>query len=387
MPLLLAEANKSLDFAPMGVAVGRVLLRGCLVQPVRSMPEGFEGLSGYLVKVHYEFDFAAGAPTPLWAELGLDLGAAGVTVSDAIPRTVSRAEDARWYEVTTQLDFVPVRDDPAAESWGSGEVVARVTLPAVAPRVDCGGIGSAGVRWRHTAVPGEPLWAGSRTGWFALLAPSPLRRLPMVAAAGYDLGPGTPQGLRPLALRDAFNVELPTLAGFVRQPAPAARPVPDADGPRVFVSYAQESPEHKADVVRLCALLAGAGVDVRFDQEDLHVRRNWNDWTNVQIQRADFVLVVASPMYRQASEGELPPDRHRGVQSEYVRLAEELYRDRVRWTPKILPVVLPGRSVDEIPRTFLPYTADHYLVESLTPAGAQDLLTVLLAARRPENGH
>ena len=40
-------------------------------------------------------------------------------------------------------------------------------------------------------------------------------------------------------------------------------------------------------------------------------------------------------------------------------------------------MVLPGRTVDEIPLTFLPHIADHYKIEEFTAASAASLLDVL----------
>jgi hypothetical protein len=89
--------------------------------------------------------------------------------------------------------------------------------------------------------------------------------------------------------------------------------------------------------------------------------------------------VIASPAYLAASENRLPAGTGLGVRSEYLRLADLLHRDAERWTRKILPVVLPGRSVEEIPLAFLPAIADHYIVEDYTPDGAASLLQVLLS--------
>jgi hypothetical protein len=47
----------------------------------------------------------------------------------------------------------------------------------------------------------------------------------------------------------------------------------------------------------------------------------------------------------------------------------------------MLPVVLPGRSVNEIPIFLQPWTADHYLVKHLTVAGAAGLLRHLIGDR------
>jgi len=150
------------------------------------------------------------------------------------------------------------------------------------------------------------------------------------------------------------------------------------DQPRVFVSYAHESPAHKRAVLRLCRLLADEGVDVRVDRFGLERRRNWDRWTTTQILRTDYVIVVASPAYRAVGDGELTDEtRHRGIRSEYGRLADLMLRYPAQWTRKLLPVVLPGRSPDEIPLTFLPGSSDYYLLSAFTPDAAADLLRVL----------
>jgi hypothetical protein len=133
-----------------------------------------------------------------------------------------------------------------------------------------------------------------------------------------------------------------------------------------------------AAVAELCQFLAAKGVDVRFDQQDPHQRRNWERWTNTEMRRADFVLLIASPGYLAVSEDSLPDDERRGVRSEYERLADLHHLHRTEWTKKILPVVLPGRSPGEIPLSFLPGTGDYYEVPSITDEGAAGLLRVLL---------
>lgn len=107
-------------------------------------------------------------------------------------------------------------------------------------------------------------------------------------------------------------------------------------------------------------------------------RRNWDEWTTTQILRTDYVIVVASPAYRAVGDGELTDStRHRGIRSEYSRLADLLHRQRDQWTKKLLPVVLPGRRPDEIPLAFLPAIADYYVVPAFTLDAAAELLKVL----------
>ena len=79
-----------------------------------------------------------------------------------------------------------------------------------------------------------------------------------------------------------------------------------------------------------------------------------------------------------AGDGTLAADERLGVLFEYERLVDLLHRHRDEWTRKILPVVLPGWSPEEIPLSFLPGIADHYAVTSITDEGAASLLRVLL---------
>lgn len=148
--------------------------------------------------------------------------------------------------------------------------------------------------------------------------------------------------------------------------------------PVVFVSYAQESRSHSAAVARLCEFLADRGVEPHYDQQQWRERIDWEDWTNNEFQAVDYVLVIASPAYRDIGANRFPSHRHRGLRSEYRRLVDLQHENGDTWTRKILPVVLPGRAPDEIPRSFRPFTTTYYQVTSFTDEGAADLLGVLL---------
>jgi tetratricopeptide (TPR) repeat protein len=160
------------------------------------------------------------------------------------------------------------------------------------------------------------------------------------------------------------------------------------DGPpRVFVSYAHDSDQHRRTVLRLCTVLQRLGVDVHVDEWFTDLRRDWFLWMIEQFEKADHVIVVASPQYRAAGDGNVPADCHRGVQTESAVLRNFLYRDRETWTRKILPVILPGRSVDEIPLYLQPHCASHYLVPKINTAGAKDLARVLTRRSRRTHVH
>lgn len=161
--------------------------------------------------------------------------------------------------------------------------------------------------------------------------------------------------------------------------------------PRVFVSYAYDSEQHKQHVHNFARLLREqCGIDVRFDQWDADRRRDWSIWIIDQLQNADYVLVIASPAYKRRAEGSAAASDGRGVQFEAALLRDMLTKDRTTWMPKVLPVVLPGRSIDEIPAFLQPYSASHYIVDTLTTEGIDQLYRTITRQPRhhtPKLGH
>lgn len=89
-----------------------------------------------------------------------------------------------------------------------------------------------------------------------------------------------------------------------------------------------------------------------------------------ELDKADFVLAIASPGFRASADGRAPASEGRGAHFESAMLRDKMTQNRDVWIGKILPVVLPGNTVDDdIPDFLLPYAATHYVIERLTPAG------------------
>jgi serine/threonine protein kinase len=77
------------------------------------------------------------------------------------------------------------------------------------------------------------------------------------------------------------------------------------------------------------------------------------------------------------------------VQFEAALMRDMLTGDRNTWIAKVLPVVLPGRSIEDIPVFLQPYSASRYLVDALTMDGIDELYRVLTGQPRhvaPELG-
>lgn len=102
----------------------------------------------------------------------------------------------------------------------------------------------------------------------------------------------------------------------------------------MFVAYAEESLEHREDVLRLCDLLRRHPIDVSVDADAPSHRLNWGEWTTAQIRGADFVLVIASPALRAAADNTLAADAHRGARAEMALLQELFQQDRSAWAAR-----------------------------------------------------
>jgi SEFIR domain len=148
--------------------------------------------------------------------------------------------------------------------------------------------------------------------------------------------------------------------------------------PRVFVSYSHDSAEHVEMVRRFATFLREqAGVDAHLDRWYEDGRRDWSLWAVQQLDTADFILVIASPRYKRSAEGTALPTDGRGAQFESAIIRNDLTRDLAAATRRALPVVLPGRSIDEIPSFLCGYSSTHYVVRDFTMDGIEDLRVAL----------
>jgi hypothetical protein len=148
----------------------------------------------------------------------------------------------------------------------------------------------------------------------------------------------------------------------------------------VLVSFAHESAEHEDLVREFWLFLREQRIDARIDLTAGEQRQDWPRWMEEQIAAADFVVVVASPEYRRRAGTDPPADRGLGVRWEGRMLRDRVYRDpdgALKW---VVPVVLPGRSAEEIPGFLVPISETYFAVSEFTVAGAEKLLRFLPGA-------
>ncbi|WP_410620990.1 SEFIR domain-containing protein [Amycolatopsis sp. cmx-8-4] len=154
--------------------------------------------------------------------------------------------------------------------------------------------------------------------------------------------------------------------------------MPDDEAPRVFVSYSHDTPEHKEQVRRFATFLHGRiGLEVVLDRWYDNERRDWSLWATEHLRDADFILVVASRLYKDRAEGLASPDEGRGAQFETAIIRDKLTKDLRDGAKRVLPVVLPGHSIEEIPTFLNAYSTTRYEIEEFTEAGVTELLAAI----------
>ncbi|MGQ0837801.1 SEFIR domain-containing protein [Actinokineospora sp.] len=152
----------------------------------------------------------------------------------------------------------------------------------------------------------------------------------------------------------------------------------DREAPRVFITYAHESPEHKEQVRRFATFLREQiGLDVHFDRWYDNKRRDWSAWAIDHLTNADFILVIASPAYKRRADGTAAPDEGRGSQFEAAMIRDNLTKNLRRETERVLPVVLPGRSIEDIPTFLNGYSTTRFHVEEFTEKGVSELVAAI----------
>jgi hypothetical protein len=154
--------------------------------------------------------------------------------------------------------------------------------------------------------------------------------------------------------------------------------------PRVFISYAHENPRHRAKVIRFATMLReDLGIDAQLDAWYEGNRQDWSRWALEQMDKADFVLAIASPAFRDRVDGRGDPADGRGARFEGGLLREWITRNQPDGVRRILPIVLPGNAIGDIPQLLLPYAATHYVVEELTPVGLHRIRIALAGNGEP----
>ena len=127
---------------------------------------------------------------------------------------------------------------------------------------------------------------------------------------------------------------------------------------RVFISYSHDSDSHRQFVADLSARLRQDGLDCHIDQYiNGFPSEGWQRWMEDQIEQADFVLMVCTPIYLKRYQGK---ERlgGKGVTFEGVVVSQHLY-DSFYQNDKFIPIIPEHGSYNNVPialKAFNTYT-------------------------------
>lgn len=147
-------------------------------------------------------------------------------------------------------------------------------------------------------------------------------------------------------------------------------------GVRVFVSYSHDTKAHAARVATFAAELEEEGFSVFLDQWQEPPPPAWPVFIERELRRADVVVCVCTPTYRDRVSGDMPPGVGRGATHEGSMLRDELY-DLTQDNDRVRLVQLEGMEL-AVP-TVLGGTGTHVF---RWPGGRESLVKTLAAPTR-----
>jgi hypothetical protein len=367
--LILVDAGgRRIDTGPAEVAFGSVRLGRWHVHPVTGASRTFPGISAHLVKINYDLYVDPGAPVVRWFEISFALADSDATVVAALPHGAAEPRPATSYQLSRNLEFVPVENG-----------AAQVHVPPVEGPVHVYGASGDAIRWLHVAPGRAGVRPGSYSAWIVLLTPAGRTEQKFRLAARFETDFADGEDFQSVPKSTEFGISL-TGSGHSAAVEAEERDEPGVGlpsiSPRVFICYAHEDETHKKKVRDFADLLRENGLDPRIDEGQEGPRTEWDHWALREIREADFVAVIASPTCQAVGDGTYRGNDRAGIRSELGAI-RNLLQKHPQWASYLLPVVLPGRSVEDIPMFLHPETMDHYVVEALTKTEIEYLLKAI----------
>ncbi len=152
--------------------------------------------------------------------------------------------------------------------------------------------------------------------------------------------------------------------------------------PRIFISYSHDSAAHKALVLTLANRLRDDGLDCQIDQYiNGFPPEGWQHWMEMQVEQADFVLLVCTPTYLRRYRGQ-ERNGGRGVTFEGVVISQWLY-DYYYHNTKFVPLIPDAGALEDVPLPLKDFGAFRVMAEY---EGLYRYLTGQAAVVMPEVG-
>ena len=118
--------------------------------------------------------------------------------------------------------------------------------------------------------------------------------------------------------------------------------------PRVLISYSHDSDEHRDRVVKLAKRLRDDGIEAIIDRDVQSPAQHWPAWCEIEIEKADFVLMVCTEIYHRRVRGEEEAGKGHGVLWEALLIRQHIY-DAGSASGKFVPILFRDGSLDHVP--------------------------------------
>ncbi len=154
------------------------------------------------------------------------------------------------------------------------------------------------------------------------------------------------------------------------------------NGVKGFISYSHDTAAHSERVLALAWALRSHGIEIELDQFHNEEIIDWPRWCNEQTSRghSDFILCVCTAEYRRRIEGNVPPEKGKGVYWEGSLLDDDMYD--AKGNRRILPLLFDNEPESSIPRFLRGWTYCRLGGFALTDAGYQHVLRILTGQAR-----
>jgi len=154
--------------------------------------------------------------------------------------------------------------------------------------------------------------------------------------------------------------------------------------PKIFMSYSHDSAEHSERVLHFAWSLRRNGIDVELDQFHNEKIVDWPRWCNERIGResCDFVLCVCTGEFKRRIDGNVPPEKGKGVYWEGSLLDDDIYDDK--GNGRIIPVLFNSEPESSIPRFLRGWTHCRTIEFVLSDGGYEHLIRILTGQAKVE---
>jgi tetratricopeptide (TPR) repeat protein len=164
-------------------------------------------------------------------------------------------------------------------------------------------------------------------------------------------------------------------------------PAPASSSTRVFLSYSWDSDAHKQRVLDLAQRLRNDGVDAWLDRFTPFPEQGWPQWMTDEINKAQFVVVIATEKYAQRFARQTPEGEGLGATWEGAIITNQLHKAGAR-NKKFMPAIFAAEDQKHIPEPLDAYS--HFRVDGddgydalyRLITGQPDIVPVPLGSRR-----